>query len=208
MHIKLYYNDTILTPMKCGTRYLDEVFKDNTPNGFALNEVKRTLFLPKVKYIILRPPIEHLKSALHTAMLTEYNFGEKKENEFIIDFKPIVDEFCYWENDDDVQNTHWRHDVYETLYWTWRRNRDNINIIELKDLSFLLEKLKIENLPKYDSKNYEFKSYKYWCSKDEIMLFIKTNYPIQWNNYMQQIDRANVFYNHLMNTEIIDIKFV
>jgi hypothetical protein len=205
MHIKLYNKNTLLVPLKCGTRYLDKIFKDDS-TGFDITEMKKSLFLPNVTDIVIRPPMEHLTSALHTAILTASNDTEKTKGA-PVDLFPIIDEFCMYEKT-DLQNTHWRYDIYETLYWLWRRNKNNINIIELKDLSLYLEKLKIKDLPKHDSKDYDFHFYQYWCTKDEIMFFIKTNYIEQWNNLMTQVEYSNVFYNHLINKELIEIKLL
>ena len=204
MHIRLYNNGTLLAPLKCGTRYLDKIFKDDV-TGFDLVEFKRTLFLPNVREIVVRPPMEHLTSALHTSILTAYNNTER-DKRIEIDLKSVIDEFCLYTKT-DLQNTHWRCDMYETLYWVWRRNKNNINIIELKDLTSYLKK-QISNLPEYDSKEYDFHKYEFWCSKDEIMLFIKTNYPNQWNNLMEQVENSNVFYNYLINKEVIEIKLI
>ena len=205
MHIRLYNNGTLLAPLKCGTRYLDKIFKDDV-TGFDLVEFKTKLFLPNITDIVVRPPMEHLTSALHTSILTAYNDTER-DKRIEIDLKSIIDEFCLYTKK-DLQNTHWRCDIYETLYWVWRRNRNNINIIELKDLSSYLEKLKIKKLPKYNLKDYDFHTYQFWCSKDEIMLFIKTNYTEQWDNLMQQVEDANIFYNYLINKELIEIKLI
>jgi hypothetical protein len=206
MHLKIY-NNTLLAPLKCGTRYLDMVF-NHTGVGFDISEFKKSLFLPNVTDIVIRPPMEHLTSALHTAILTFYNNDSDKRNEDIsVDLTSIIDEFCIYEKTDE-QNTHWRYDIYETLYWLWRRNKNKINIIELKDLSLYLQKLNIKKLPKYDSKDYDFHFYPNWCTKDEIMLFIKTNYPEHWENLMTQIEEANKFYDYLINKELIEIKLL
>jgi hypothetical protein len=204
MNFKLYDNK-LLAPVKCGTRYLDLIFKDNQI-GFDLTELKKRLFLSNITDIIVRPPLEHLTSALHTAILTATN-NTGRNKDVPVDVLSIIDEFCMYEKT-DLQNTHWRYDTYETLYWLWRRNKDNVNIIELKDLSSYLKKLNINDLPKYDSKDYEFRYYTNWCSKDEIMLFIKTNYIEQWDNLMSQVEDSNVFYNYLINKELIEIKLI
>ena len=204
MHLKIY-NNTLLTPLKCGTRYLDMVF-NHTGIGFDISEFKKTLFLPNITDIVIRPPLEHLTSALHTAILTAYNDTER-DKDISVDLTSVIDEFCTYEKTDN-QNTHWRHDIYETLYWLWRRNKNKISIIELKDLSLYLEKLNIKKLPKYDSKDYDFHFYPNWCTKDEIMLFIKTNYPDQWKNLMEQVINTEIFYNALINKELIEIKLI
>jgi hypothetical protein len=40
------------------------------------------------------------------------------------------------------------------------------------------------------------------------MLFVKKNYTEHWDNLMEQVENANVFYNLLMNKELIEIKLV
>jgi len=204
MHLKIY-NNTLLTPLKCGTRYLDTVF-NHTGVGFDITEFKRKLFLPNITDIVVRPPLEHLTSALHTAILTEYNDTERNKD-IPVDLESVINGFCRYEKIDEL-NGHWQHDLYETLYWLWRRNKNKINIIELKDLSLYLQKLNIKKLPKYDSKDYDFHFYPNWCTKDEIMLFIKTNYPEHWENLMTQIEEANKFYDYLINKELIEIKLL
>jgi hypothetical protein len=204
MHLKLY-NNSLLVPLKCGTRYLDMVF-NHTGVGFDIINFKKSLFLPNVTDIVIRPPMEHLKSALHTMILTAYN-DTKRDKDVPVDLLPIINGFCSYEKT-DLQNGHWRYDLYETLYWCWRRNKNNINIIELKDLSLYLQKLNIKKLPKYDSKDWDFHFHPNWCTKDEIMLFIKTNHIEQWNNLMKQVEDSNVFYNSLINKELIEIKLL
>jgi hypothetical protein len=204
MHIKLYNNGELLVPLKCGSRYLDKIFKDNS-KGFDIKEFQQTLFT-KIKTIVVRPPFEHLSSALHTAILTYYNDTEKNEN-IPIDYTPIIEQFCFY-NKDSVQNTHWRYDLYETFYGLWRTNRNNVNVIELKDLSLYLKTIGIEKLPEYDSKEYDFSKYDYWCSKEELMLFIKTSFPDQWKNLMKQVTEAEIFYNALINKELLPIKLL
>ena len=204
MHIKLYNNGELLVPLKCGSRYLDKIFKDNS-KGFDIREFQQTLFT-KIKTIVVRPPFEHLSSALHTAILTYYNDTGKNEN-IPIDYTPIIEEFCFY-NKVSSQNTHWRYDLYETFYGLWRTNRNNVNVIELKDLSLYLKTIGIEKLPEYDSKEYDFSKYDYWCSKEELMLFIKTSFPDQWKNLMKQVTEAEIFYNALINKELLPIKLL
>lgn len=205
MRLKLY-NNSLLVPLKCGTRYLDTIFSDESIS-FDTRGFKHHLFISNVSDIVVRPPIEHLTSALHTAILTFHNHPQTN-NDVAADIRNIIDEFCLYDKKTDVQNTHWRGDLYETLYWLWRRNRNNINIIELKDLSLYLQKLNIKKLPKYDSKDYDFHNHKYWCTKDEIMHFIKTNYTDRWENLMKQVKDADIYYNALINKELIEIKLM
>lgn len=200
MILKLFNENTILAPLKCGTRYLEMVF--GAPSSeMACHTLNRNLFIPNLKTIIIRPPIEHLISALHTEIigLIENN----KEG----DIKEVVMQFVSNESN-RWQNAHWDKNAYSDLYWYWRRNRDSVNIVELNNLSLYLNELKIKKIPKYDSKNYDFNSAKYWCSKDDLMLFIKTNYQKEWNNLMEQVGVSTIFYDYLINKEVIEIKLI
>jgi len=200
MVFKLFNGDTILAPLKCGTRYLEMVFGEPT-SEMASYTIKSNLFIPTLKTIIIRPPIEHLISALHTEIL-----GFLRENK-AADIKEIL--MIFISNGTEIwQNSHWEKDVYRDLYWYWRRNRKYVNVIELKNLSSHLKELKIKKLPKYDSNDYVFNNYKYWCSKDDLMLFIKTNYKIQWDNLMEQVGVSTIFYDYLINKEVIEIKLI
>lgn len=200
MIFKLFNGNTILAPLKCATRYLEEVF--GIPSSIiSSNQLKINLFTPNLKTIIIRPPIEHLTSALHTELL---GFIENNKEG---DIKEVVMEFV--SNGSNIsQNAHWDKNVYSDLYWYWRQNRSRVNIIELNNLSLYLNELKIKKIPEYDSKNYNFNTYKYWCSKDDLMLFIKTNYQNEWNNLMEQVGVSTIFYDYLINKEVVEVKLI
>jgi hypothetical protein len=200
MVYKLFNGDTIIAPLKCGTRYLERVFGVPTSEIASYN-LKSNLFIPNLKTIIIRPPIEHLISALHTEIL---GFLRKNEGG---DIKEILNTFVSFDPK-NWQNAHWDKNVYPDLYWYWRRNRNYVNVIELKNLSSHLKELKIKKLPKYDSNDYDFNNYKYWCSKDDLMLFIKANYKKEWDNLIEQVGVSTIFYDYLINKEVIDIKLI
>jgi hypothetical protein len=205
MTIKTYNNETILAPLKCGTRFMDEIFKAKD-TGYNINELKRTLFLPKIQAIIIRPPMEHIVSALHTEIINAHNNTEINPDE-PVDILAILDSFLWKGPHQTIQNTHWHRDLYETLYWSWRRNRNNIKIVDLKDLSTYLKSIGIKP-PKHKKEAYNFSNFKNYCDVDEMMMFISNAYPDEWKNILSQIEHANVFYNYLMDGEVIPIKFV
>ena len=62
MKLKIYQN-SIVAPLKCGTRFLDSIWKplvihENDLYSYSLNN--------KINYIVLRPPLEHFKAAIQT----------------------------------------------------------------------------------------------------------------------------------------------
>ena len=201
MVYKLFNENTIIAPLKCGTRYLERVFGEPT-SEIASYTLKKNLFIQTLKTIIIRPPMEHLFSALHTEILGFLR--ENKEG----DIQEVLKTFITNNAIDSLQNTHWDKNIYSDLYWYWRRNRDYVNVVELNNLSSHLKGLKIKKLPKYDSKEYDFNHYDYWCSKDDLMLFIKTSYRREWDNLIEQVGVSTIFYDYLINKEVIEIKLI
>ena len=200
MVFKLFNDNTILAPLKCGTRYLEKVFGEPT-SEIACYNLKTNLFMPTLKTIVIRPPLEHLISALHTEIL---GFLQNNKDG---DIKEMLNTFVSFDPK-NWQNAHWDRHVYSDLYWYWRRNRNYVNVIELNNLTSHLKELKIKKLPKYDSKEYDFSKYDYWCSKDDLMLFIKTSYRKQWDNLIEQVQYSTIFYEYLINKEVIEIKLI
>ena len=205
MTIKTYHNGTILVPLKCGSRFMDGIFTTES-GGYSLSELKRTLFIPKIQSIIVRPPIEHIHSALHTEIINAYNNTEKNPDE-PIDIISIIDTFIYKGHHQEHQNIHWHRDLYEILYWLWRRNRNKIEIVKLNDLSSHLKSIGIK-IPKYKKEDYNFSKFEYYCDVDELIMFIKNAFPNEYKNILSQIDQATKYYNYLINSEVIDISIV
>lgn len=205
MDLKVYNGGTILAPLKCGTRFLDESFGVND-EGYTLHLLRRGLFYPKFKTMVVRPPMEHISSALHTEIINAYNNTDTNPDE-PVDISVIIDTFIWKGPEQTHQNIHWHRDLYSTLYWIWRRNRNNIEIVELKDLSSHLKSIGIK-ITKHKKENYNFSNFKNYCDVDELMMFIKLNYVDEWRNMMKQVEVATEYYNYLINREVIPIKFV
>lgn len=200
MNYKLFNDDSILAPLKCGTRYLEKIFGEPS-SQISSHAIGGKLFIENLQTIVVRQPFEHLSSALHTEILGSIQTNGET------DIKDILDEFLSFDPL-NKQNTHWDKNMYKNLYWYWRRNRERTDVIDLKNLSSYLKGLKIKKIQNYDSNEYNFNHYKFWCSKEDLMLFIKTNYKKEWENLMEQVDNSNVFYNHLINKEVIEIKLI
>ncbi len=194
MRFKVYNEGKILAPLKCGTRYLDETFGGDCGEMSTMDLI-RNLFLKNTEAIIIREPYKHLESAVHTEVMGYCN----KDREIT----PQEIEKILWDyhsNNSNLENaTHWSAECYQYIYYFWRRNRKNIEIVHLNDLSKYLISKKIKKLPNYDPDNYNFNHYKNWCTKEDLMLYIKINHLPIWNNYMKQIEDSMVFYNYLMD---------
>lgn len=203
MTLQLYDEGRILAPLKCGTRFLDDVFgltdTQREESSILQSKIKSTLLFPNIHTLIVRPPKEHLYSALHTDILTTMN-----NEDDTMDIDGLMHAYT---KRIDWCTGHWHPKIYETLYWMWRRNKGRIKVVELRNLSNHLMDLGFQ-LPLYNKENYGFLDFKYYCSIDEMMLFIKTNYPKEWENIVIQIENANVFYENLINGEIVDIRCI
>jgi hypothetical protein len=97
--------------------------------------------------------------------------------------------------------------MYKDLYWYWRRNRHNTDVINLNDLSSYIKQLNFTEVD-YDFNDYNFNGIQLWCSKEDLMLFINSNYKEEWEDLMEQINESNIFYNHLINKEVLEIKLI
>ena len=230
MYFKIYNNETILAPSKCGTRFLDKTFP-NDSEGIDIRKLDIPLWmrLPNLKTIIVREPLQHLESAVHTEILTRYYNDEERDTTQPLDVDIIINRFCYnWKGElyqkentrpskrYFLETTLWAYNLYEIMYKIWVRNPRSIDVISLKELSSYLNTIGIE-IPKYDNKNYDFishqdntimhlkcksKTYIQSGLKIDIIPFIKDIYPIEWANMMNQVQDSNPFYDKLINKEI------
>ena len=199
MNFKLFNDDTIIAPLKCGTRYMEKVFGDSS-SRITSNDLKGRLFIKNLKVIVIREPMDHLISALHTVILRQVELDDR------VKIKNILGEFVLF-NETITKNVHWDMNMYEDLYWYWRRNRHNTDVINLNDLSPYIKQLNFTEVD-YDFNDYNFNGSQLWCSKEDLMLFIKSNYEEEWEDLMEQINESNIFYNHLINKEVLEIKLI
>lgn len=198
-----FFNDnTILAPLKCGTRYLIETFGEESSTTVT-SSLNRSLYHKNVKVIVVRPPYEHLESALHTELIKLF---QDRQNPNETEILNVLEGFKSIPHLSDG-TTHWSYHIYEQMYWYWRRNQKYIKVIELKDLTIYLKTVK-KKLPKYDADNYTFKYYSYWCPKKDMMLFVKENYKSIWNDLMEQVVISNKWYELLITETPIEIRLI
>jgi hypothetical protein len=204
MKICFFNNDTILAPLKCGTRYLMECFGEESSTTDT-TILKYSIYHKNVNTIVVRSPFEHLESAIHTELLPIFSKGidnDKMETEIL----NILERFKSTPHL-SYGTTHWSYHIYEQMYWYWRRNRKYIKVIKLSELSDYLKGIKTE-LPKYDPDNYTFNNYSYWCSKEDLMRFVKENYKSIWNDLVEQIKISNKWYELLITETPIEIRLI
>ena len=201
MDIKIY-NNTIMAPVKCGTRYLDKIWEAQ-----KLYHTK-TLTFPKVKYIIIRDPLSHLISALHTEIVEFINkYG--KSDDYYYKLKNFISP--------DGTN-HWCVSFYEYLYYYRNKHGNDIQVVKLENLTQLLknlgynytintnvEKNKWINFSRniyYTPEEYNFNDYKTWMPKEELFEMLKVIHSSEINWLIDKVEIQNIYYNKLINNEI------
>lgn len=177
----ILFNNKILTTPKCGTRYLrqrwgGEPFEYNQVTDFS-----------NVKYMIVREPIEHLKTALHTEFLNHDNiYG------YPINLKVYLDKLILNKN-----AVHWTFHMYELMYWMYIKSNKKIKIIHLSSLTDIMKEE--GHIVEYTPSDYSFKDNKNWISKDDFFNKLLKDYPTQMQILLKQSNEQIIFYNKIIN---------
>jgi hypothetical protein len=190
-------NNEILVPLKCGSTYLERIYPNNI-GDIGYNDLSN---LKGISTIILREPIEHLQSALHTELLgwLQNNPTEKISTKTMI---PLINNFITHELN-PYGTTHWDVHYYEHLYKFWKRNRNTLKVIHVSDLTnFIKQKYEID-IP-HDKFSYGISAYggefKYrYTTKQKLAKWIEETLPELWDKLIKEIPKAEKFYNHLIN---------
>jgi hypothetical protein len=178
----LLFNDKILTTPKCGTRYLRQRWSFLS---YRYNEIINFL---NIEYLIIREPIEHLKSALHT----EFYNHESLYNYDLIDFSNYLDKLIL-----KKEVVHWSYNMYEILYWVYIKNNKKTKIIHLSVLTDFMKEQGV--IIPYDPSDYTFNDYENWMSKDDFFNKLLKDFPTQMEILLKQSDEQTIFYNKIIN---------
>jgi hypothetical protein len=183
------YNDTIIAPAKCGTRYLNKIWK--------YTEFKHMQYLrfPKVKYIVLRKPLSHLITAIHTETIEFINEFDNKFGKIDYSYTNLLNKFTR-----PTGTTHWCFNFYEYLYYYRNKYGNDIQIVKLENLTELLKNLGYNN--EYTPEEYNFNDYKTWMPKEELFQMLTDMYLNEINSLFDKIEIQNIYYNKLINNEI------
>ena len=193
-------NNEILVPLKCGSTYLEGIYPDNIIN-INYSDLPN---LKGISAIIIREPLEHLQSALHTELLGWLweNPNEKLSTETMI---PLINNFITHKLN-PVGTTHWDINYYEHLYKFWKQNKDTIKIVHVSDLTdFIKQKYGID-IP-HDKFSYGIPAhggnFKYeYTTKKKLAKWIEETLPDLWNELLNELPKANKFYNLIINKKI------
>ena len=185
------YDEIIVVPTKCGSRFCDEVCKGVTSSP-SLEE----LIHFKPKFFIVRNPKEYFYSALNTELTNELNneideYGmsyELLENIFGEVLKKLKD-----------GTNHYDPYFYEKL-----SNKNlTIDFIDLKNLSDLLSGIYDKDVHElYFKNNYSHKDDRYYISNELRTDIYKNNYKDYYEFFEHRI------MNELIHYEKLNIKDV
>lgn len=180
-NIRHYHNGTILTPHKCGTKYLNKVFNITG----SVNVIwYKDLFSYDFKWLIVRDPYEHLLSAITTVYNTKHN--SRDLNNIITRFIKGLD-------------VHWNNTFYRCILP--HSLNHSFTLVELSNLTHFVEHELELNAPPL-LKRYGTQTI--YMTKDTLIDKIKLEYPSEWeilmglvelekSSYSMLFDRCNVY---------------
>lgn len=185
-------NNEIMAPLKCGTRYLrslglphDHIHMNNTD----WHRAYQTIW----KFIIIRNPLEHLKSALHTELLNLYNGHDLWSG---MTTKSVLDKFISSNGCD-----HWSGSMYKVLYELWISQNKQSKIINLNDISYFISNMGY-HIP-FDKTKYDFTSSKIWMNKDTIFKMIEDEYSVYYTELIRLNNLDTYYYNQFNFEKVI-----
>jgi hypothetical protein len=202
MTINIFQEKYLVHP-KCGSRFFDEHWGD-TRKFIDLFELKDSKFADKIEFIVLREPIEFMKSAVHTEFINFWNgCSEKKGN--IIE----TDIFNYISKEDS--QSHWHCHIFRELYLFILKFKKPPTIIMLNDLNhFVKNELKETHSTNFTKTKYDFSQFKIYMSKDDLWdIYIKYNYPKEWLILSNLMEGDEFFWDKLIKLcPVYDINFI
>jgi len=178
------FDNRILAPLKCGTRYISKVY---TPADFNYNEITD---FSNIEYLIIREPYELLKSALYTEFILH-----KELYGFEMNFDNFLDEliltgYCI----------HWTYSMYEEIYWMYFKSDKKIKVIHLSNLTDFM-KQEGYNM-KYRESNYNFNEYKNSMSKNDFFNKLLEEFPTQMKILIEKVNIQTIFYDKITKHKI------
>jgi hypothetical protein len=201
------YHKKWIVPAKCGSRYLDKAFgvteQDNfgfsgINNEMQLNGWRNTILdspytkiaaqsdkifqfwvLP-ITHIVLRNPLSHLLSALHTDLWG--HLDEPTRNIGLVKGNLHLEEILLKYTKDGTG--HWSPHLYFDLYMLLQK-RPDIKVVPIESLTELLNESGFEL--EYVPSEYNFEKVG-GPSRDEIINWVKTEYPSIWKRIWERYE--------------------
>jgi hypothetical protein len=214
MHFN-FYDNKVLASAKCGSRYLDSIYGVPENGGFPTPIVlpKGTKLTPSVippkikvthhltsfsklnlndiKWIIIRPPMDLLVSAIHTELIL--NWSRNKDN---LTEKDIVHNLTF----SDWNCAHYQFNLYKEMFLK-SINNTNIKFVKLEDLTTFCE-LELNIHKRYEPSDFDFNNINgYGINKNMTMEYFKLQYPYHHSLLMKNIPIDEIFYNLIINSK-------
>ncbi len=181
----LQIDNRFIVPLKCGSRFLRknnwdvrgiDMMGDGWENFKNLNW----------DVIILRNPKDHLKSALHTELLSLWN-GHKNWSKY--NERDLIDMLLT-----ECGTTHWSGVLNKVLYQTWLDMGKKPKPLKLENLSLFLSLDNID-IPKFDINHYRFRYFNKWETPDSVFNYVKNKYPNELNVMLEMAENDEFYYN-------------
>ena len=219
------YNKEWIVPAKCGSRYLDELFGTTTQynsqfSGIEFSTPKHTQwenelsdtgftklaiqseslqhygFLP-ITHIVLRSPLSHLHSALHTDLWAHTGYwipgvDNRVGIDEIEDVNPLFLETLLKYT--TTGTGHYSPTLYQNVWYLLQRNR-NIEVIELDRLTSLCELNGYRKV--YNPNKYNWIADSSDITREELIGYIGRTYPKIWERILGLHTSDSYYYNSL-----------
>lgn len=176
-NIRHYNNGTILTPHKCGTKYLNRVF--NITGSSNVIQYK-DLFTYDFKWLIVRDPYEHLLSAITTVYNTKHKSGGFNST--------LLTRFI------DGTDAHWNNTFYQCVLP--HSLIHPFKLVELSNLTHFVEHELGLNAPPFLNR---YGTQIIYMSKDNLINKIKLEYSSEWEILMELVELEKSSYSMLFD---------
>lgn len=201
------FKELIIVPPKCGSRFFEEhwgnrkVLKPGSKIGsnewvdiinkehILLRDLKDSMWVDKIQYIVLRNPYEFMLSGFHTEFISHWNISSNSWNE---------EELIQNVLSTDTQS-HWYRHFFKELHLFALKFKKPPTIIMLDDLNDFMENVMGESYSKgFTKSKYDFSTYPIWLSKTDLMdTYIKEKYPSQWERIHSYLKGDEFFWEQL-----------
>lgn len=189
-------NNEIIAPLKCGTRYLRSLGLPQY-SIYANDTCWYRAYETNWKFIILRNPLEHLKSALQTELLNLYNGHNLWDG---MTTEMVLDRFISKDGCD-----HWSGNMYKMIYELWISQNKQSKIINLNDMSYFVSNMGYY-IP-FVKNRYNFTKSEIWMSKNDIFKMIEEKYNTHYVELIR-LNELNVYYYNQFNFEKVTKKLL
>jgi hypothetical protein len=181
----LHIKNRFIVPLKCGSRFLRK--NDWEVKGVKMLENGWESFKNRNwDVIVLRNPMEHLKSALHTELLSLWN---DHENWSKYDENGLIETLI-----GELGTPHWCGILNKILYEVWVDKGKTPKPLKLENLSLFLSLENID-IPQYDPNHYSFKYFNKWETPDYVFNYVKNKYPKEYGVMLEMVNNDEIYFN-------------